>query len=124
MFGGEDNASLTVTEKETGHAPDVTNFRQLWKTLLSITMDGTVDLSDEEITTLTAGDDNLLFTLTVKTKAGNERVYRFYPYTDRRVFYTINGEGEFYTSRTMVDKIISDIGKVMRDETVDSEARF
>lgn len=124
VLGGEDNASLTVTEKETGHAPDVTNFRQLWKTLLSITMDGTVDLGDEDITTLTAGDDNLLLTMTVKTKAGNERVYRFYPYTDRRVFYTINGEGEFYTGRTMIDKVISDVGKVMRDEPVDSEARF
>lgn len=124
VLGGEDNASLTVTEKETGHAPDVTNFRQLWKTLLSITMDGTVDLSEEDITALTAGDDNLLLTMTVKTKAGNERVYRFYPYTDRRVFYTVNGEGEFYTSRTMIDKVISDVGKVMRDETVDPEARF
>lgn len=121
---GEDNASLTVAEKETGHKPDITNFRQLWKTLLTITMDGTVDLSDEEITTLTTGDDNLLLTMTVKTRAGNERVYRFYPYTDRRVFYTVNGDGEFYTGRTMIDKVISDVGKVMRDETVDSEARF
>ena len=124
VLGGEDNTNLTVVEKETGHTPDVTNFRQLWKALLSITMDGTVDLSDEEITALTAGDDNLLLTMTVKTKAGNERVYRFYPYTDRRVFYTVNGQGEFYTNRTMLNKIISDVGKVMRDETVDSEARF
>ncbi len=123
LLDGEDNASLVVTEQETGNKPDVKNFRQLWKTLLSITKDDTADLSEEDVAALTADADNLLLTMTVKTKAGNEVVYRFYPYTDRRVFYTVNGNGEFYTNRTMVDKIISDVGKVMRGETVDSESR-
>lgn len=124
VLGGADNSSLTVTEKETGHTPEVKNFRQLWKTLLTITMDGTADLDEEDLTALTSNDDNLLLTMTVVTKAGNKSEYRFYPYTDRRVFYTVNGQGEFYTSRTMINKVISDVGRVMRDETVDSEARF
>ncbi len=124
MLSGEDNKSLTVKEKESGHTPAIDNFRQLWKVLLSITMDGTVDLSKEELAALTADEENLLFSMTVKTRAGRESVYRFYPYTDRRVFYTVNGEGEFYVTSTMLHKAISDIGKIMRDEPVDPDSRM
>ena len=123
-LSGKENKDLVVQDVATGNTPDITNFRQLWKVLLSLNMDGTTNLSEEELQALTASDDNLLLTLTVKTRAGRESVYRFYPYTDRRVFYTVNGEGEFYVTSTLLHKIISDVDKVLRGETVDPEARF
>ncbi len=123
-LAGKDNDSLTVTERETGHKPEVKNFRQLWKVLLSITQDGSIDLPDTEISALTADESNCLLTLTVTTRSGNVRTYEFYPYTDRRVFYTVNGEGEFYLSNTLLYKAIEDAKRVMRDETVDPDSRY
>lgn len=124
LLHGEDNKNLTVTEKETGHSPEIQNFRQLWKVLLSITHDGAIDLSDEEIASLVADESNLLLTLTVTTRTGNVREYKFYPYTDRRVYYTVGGEGEFYLSNTLLYKAIEDAKRVMRDEAVDAESRY
>ena len=124
MLQGEENAALTVTEKETGHSPDIKNFRQLWKVLLSVTHDGAVDLGEEELAALTADESNLLLTMTVTTRSGVVREYKFYPYSDRRVFYTVNGEGEFYLSNTLLYKAIEDAKRVMRDEAVDSESRY
>lgn len=123
-LSGKENKDLTVQDIATGNTPDITNFRQLWKVLLSLNMDGTVDLSEEELQTLTSDADNLLLTISLKTRAGRECVYRFYPYTDRRVFYTVNGEGEFYVTSTLLHKIISDVDRVLRGEPVDSDARF
>ena len=123
-LSGEDNKSLTVTDTASGQALDMPNFRQLWKVMLSLTMDGTAELSEEDRKALTEDADNLLLTLTVKTRAGRECTYRFYPYTDRRVFYTVNGEGEFYVPNTLVHKIISDVGRILRGEAVDPDARY
>ena len=81
------------------------------------------DFDEADRAAITA-DDNLLLTMTVTTKAGNTRTYRFYPYSDRRVYYTVNGEGEFYVNRTMIDKVISDVRRVQSGETVDSETRY
>lgn len=122
-LGGVDNDSLTVTGKACGNIENVKNFRQLWKVLLSITQDGGADFDEADRNAIVA-DDNLLLTMTVTTKAGNTRTYRFYPYSDRRVYYTINGEGEFYVSRTMIDKVISDVARVQNGETIDSESRY
>lgn len=124
LLTGKDNDSLVITEKESGHSPETMNFRQLWKVLLSVTMDGTADLSESDLEVLTAGDDNLLLAMTVVTREGEEQVICFYPYTDRRVFYTVNGDGEFYVPRTLLDKVISDVGKIMRDEEVNADTRY
>lgn len=121
---GKDNESLVVTERETGHKPEVKNFRQLWKVLLSITHDGTIDIPDADIAALTADESNLLLTLTVTTRAGKVREYKFYPYTDRRVYYTVNGEGEFYLSNTLLYKAIADAKRVMNDQPVDADSRY
>lgn len=123
-LSGADNDSLRVVEKETGHAPEMKNFRQLWKVLLSVTQEGPAELYGQSIKDLTADEANLLFTMTVVTRAGVEQIYKFYPYTDRRVYYTVNGEGAFYVNRTMLNKVLADVQRVMRDEMVDSEARY
>lgn len=124
VLSGSDNKSLTVTDRVSGAKPDMQNFRQLWKVLLSITHDGTVTLSETEINDLVSDESNLLLTLTVTTRAGNERVLRFYPYSDRRVYYTVNGDGEFYLSNTLLYKAISDANRVINGEPVDPDSRY
>lgn len=124
VLSGKTNDTLSVKETVSGVTPEMQNFRQLWKVLLSITHDGSVTLSEKELSALVSDESNLLLEMTVKTKAGRERVYRFYPYSDRRVFYTINGEGEFYLSNTLLYKAIADANRVIAGEKVDSEARY
>ena len=122
-LGGKDNDSLTVTARTAGTIEDVKNFRQLWKVLLSVTEEGTATFDEAERDTIVS-EDNLLLTLSVRTKAGNERVYKFYPYSDRRVYYTVNGSGEFYVNRTMLDKVIADVRRVQAGETVNPDTKY
>ena len=124
-LSGDTNETLSVVEKNSGFAPDtMANFRNFWQVLLMIMHDGVSDISEEDKAVLLADDKNAMLELTVVTKAGNERVFKFYQYTDRRVFYTVNGKGEFYVPRTMIDKTISDISRLLNGETIDKEARF
>ena len=122
-LGGKDNDSLTVTARTAGKIEDVKHFRQLWKVLLSVTEEGTATFDEAERDTIVS-EDNLLLTLSVRTKAGNERVYKFYPYSDRRVYYTVNGSGEFYVNRTMLDKVIADVRRVQAGETVNPDTKY
>ncbi len=112
---------LVVTERATGFKPVVQNFRQFYKTLLSTYMQGYSEATEEEM----ANPEEKLglqLTLTIKTRAGATRVYKFYPYSTRRSYYTVDGKGEFYVLRDAATKIITDAEKIMRDEDVDSEA--
>ncbi len=113
---------LIVTERETGFKPEVHNFRNFYKSLLSIYLQGyaTDDITEEEITALKAGEAYL--TLTIETRAGRITEYKFYPYSTRRAYYTVDGEGRFYILRDMATKIISDCEKVMTNTEVDSDA--
>ncbi len=114
-------SDLVVTERATGFKPDVTNFRQLYKTMLSLDFEDYVGLTEEEIEALDDSED-LYMTMTIETRAGQTTVYKFYPYTTRRAYYTVNGEGEFCIIRDKATKVITDAEKVMINEIVDSDA--
>ncbi len=117
-----ESKELVVTERETEFKPEVHNFRQFYKSLLSIYIQGYVsgDLTDEEVTALL--EDEPYLVLTVETRAGKITQYKFYPYSTRRAYYTVNGDGRFYMLRDMATKIISDCEKVMTNTEIDSEA--
>ncbi|MBQ4557207.1 MAG: DUF4340 domain-containing protein [Clostridia bacterium] len=124
-LSGDTNETLSVVEKNSGFAPEtMDSFRDLWQVLLMIMHDGVSDISDDDKAVLLADDKNVMLEMTVITKAGNERVFKFYQYTDRRVFYTVNGDGEFYVTRTMIDKTIADISRLLNGEPIDKDARF
>lgn len=110
---------LVVTERETGFQPEVKNFRQFYKTLLSVSIE---DYAPTESVEALDMESDLYMTLTIETRAGKTNVYKFYPYSTRRSFYTINGEGEFYVLRDMATKVITDAEKVMTNTAIDSEA--
>ncbi len=124
VLSGDTNDALSVTDMVSGVTPEMSNFRSFWRVLLSVTHDGAVSISETEISDLVNDESNLLLEMTVTTRAGRERVYRFYPYTDRRVYYTVNGSGEFYLSNTLLYKAISDANRVINGETVDADSRY
>lgn len=111
---------ITVTERITGFMPDVYNFRQFYKTVISVYLQDSAGYTFEEIKEL-EGYDGLYLTLNIETDSGVVYEYKFYPYTTRRAFYTVNGEGEMYVLRDMVTKVISDAEKVMTNTAVNAE---
>jgi len=115
----EGNATLeldsTTADGRTGHITNeyIFNFRQFYKTLLAVQLQEYTPLTEEEKTALTANDDKLLLTFSYTTLSGETVEFRFYQYSTRRAFVTINGVGEFYTYVDMMEKIISDAEKVL-----------
>lgn len=106
---------IEIRKKSDGKlfdSDEVYNFRQFYKVLLTLGME---DYTENDST------KDLLATFRVVTDSGLETVYRFYPYSTRRCYYTVNGEGEFYTLRDMVEKMISDCGKIRDGLPVDSD---
>jgi len=109
----------TVRESENGTGsvviPDaeVYNFRQFYKTLLGILLEEYSPLSDEEKEALTADDSKLILTFSYTTTDNETVEYKFYQYSTRRAFVTINGHGEFYTLIDHINKVASDTEKVL-----------
>lgn len=116
---------LIVTERGTGHKPDVTNFRQFYKTILYASYEGEAGLTEDEQNAYHAMDDSeAQLILTVTTRSGRELRYRFFRYSERRSYVELNGTGEFYTLRTMADKILSDAKRVQTGETITSTDKY
>ena len=111
-----DGQELVVTEDLTGTVVDTQNFRQLYKTMLSIEIeDYTEDSSTDE--------SKCIAVMRITTEADVVTEYKFYAYATRRCFMTVNGEGEFYVNRDMAAKLISDAKKVIAGIEVNSDAR-
>lgn len=110
-------ATLDVTASTGVHITNeyVHNFRQFYKTLLSIAIKDYAELTDGEIRTLISDEKNCILTLTIVGLTGEKTVYRFYPYSGagRRALMTINGSGEFYVETDLIRKIASDANKVL-----------
>ena len=107
---------LIVTDKISGYVPETKNFRQLYKTMLSIEIE---DYTEDD----TESEETLLATMKITTRAGIETEYKFYAYSTRRCYMTINGEGEFYVLRDQIKKLLSDTEKVLTGVTVSYDAR-
>lgn len=124
------------------------NFQELYKYLLTGSFEGLADLTEEEKSAyraeddfLTGGDDGECI-LKITTKAtdfkGNRRdtVYRFYRYSERQVYVTVEligesgesssekGYGNFCVLYTFVQKVIVDAEKVVNGVTVDSTQKY
>ena len=57
-------------------------------------------------------------TFTATTLSGEEKVYRFYPYSTRHSFVTVDGVGEFYVLTDLVKKIENDTVRILNGEEV------
>ena len=121
------NPALEVNSRtadgQTGYISNdyVYNFRQFYKTLLSIQLhEEEQPMTEDRIAEITGDEDNLRLTFTYTTLTGEEVVFKFYQYSTRRAFVTINDVGEFYVYVDLVDKIISDTEKVLVGMDIDS----
>ena len=104
-------------DKTAGENRGIRNFRKFYQTLLSINRE---DFTEEPHESERA----LLLELEVTFRNGAERTYKFYSYSERRCFMTINDKGEFYVKRTMIKKLVSDADKLLSYQTVDPNADY
>ena len=114
----EGNATLevdAVAGDQTVHISNdnVYNFRQYYKSLLGVELQEYTPLTEEEKEALTSDPSKLLLTFSYTTLDGEVSEYKFYQYSTRRAFVTLNGSGEFYTYVDMIEKVISDTEKVL-----------
>ncbi len=115
--------TLTVTTTSNGAKVDVDNFKSLYRTLLTISIEGETGFSEEDKAEV-AVDDKLFMTMKVKTRSGLERTYKFFRYSDRRSYLEINGSGDFYVLHNLVSKIRNDAEKVVKGITVDHTEKY
>ncbi len=127
---------------------EVYNFRQLYKALLYASLEGKTDLTEEEMQafreldnfTGTDPSNPCILKLTIRGRDlyGNDRdiIYRFYKYTERRAYITIevlgeSGEssseqayGSFYVLSSFAQKIISDAQKLIDGEEINATSKY
>lgn len=108
----------------------VANFRQFYKTLLSVTItDYCVDdeyckMSESELQSYISDKSNAKLILTYKTLDGKTSELGFYPYSTRHSCVTIDGVGEFYVSTDYVNKIINDAIRLLNGEVIDANGKY
>ena len=128
--------SGTVTE-ETG----VYNFRRFMQSMLTASMEGVADLTEEEIQAFRNTKDSdcqLKLTILLDDGKGNTQnlVYRFYQYTERRSFMTVEvlkkpdspstpaaGQGKFYVLRSFCDKMVADAARFIDQIEIDPDSK-
>lgn len=110
-----EDPNLAVVGDECGEIDDIANFREFYKTLLLISVEGDAP-TDEDI----VSEANHMATVKVSTNGGNVTEYSFYRYSTRRALLTINGKGQFYVLVDTPEKIIGDAYKVTQGIPVDA----
>lgn len=135
---------LMVT-KPSGSVAEETasyNFRRFFQALLTASMEGNAELTEEEMEALrNTPDDDCLLKITIHADDGQgstaNLVYRFYRYTERKAYMTVevldsaadstipqNGQGTFYVLRSFCEKLIADAYRFMEgtEIVVDSKS--
>ena len=104
---------LSVTRASKGEVINTRNFRQFYIDMLLVKI--------EDYSTAPEKPSEIL-SYTVETRNGAKHEYRFYDMSTRKVFFTVNGVGQFYVGRDVVDRVISNLDKLLAGETVISAA--
>jgi len=128
-------ATLEVTDSVSGTVipnKDVKNFRQYYKSMLNITNQEYVTLSAEDKAALMESEDEVMLTMYYKKTNGEEFEFKFYRYVELstghisggKIFVTVNGVGEFYTSNDLIQKLIDDCPRVLAGLDVDPYIQY
>ncbi len=140
------NYSLIVTKPSGSQATETAtyNFRRFYQALLSASVQGVAELTEEEMAALRATPDEdcqLKMTIILDDGQGENRqtryaIYRFYQYTERKSYMTIElvdspdstgdpqkGQGLFYVSRTFCDKLIADAYRFIEGVEIDVDSK-
>ena len=127
----EGNPTLEVTEVNSGvFIPnrEVNNFRQYYKTMLNITNQEYVSLTEEDKEALISDENRVRLVMTYENAAGEVTEFKFYQYyaastghlSGGKIFVVVNGVGEFYTTNDLVDKVVNDTSRVLDGLDVDA----
>ena len=136
--------TLTVTKPSGSTATETAsyNFRRFYQALLTASMEGVAELSEEEMEEFRqTPDEDCYLKITIHADDGKgetaDLVYRFYRYTERKAYMTVevldgvtdtgdpeNGQGIFYVLRSFCDKLIADAYRFMEgtEIVVDSKS--
>lgn len=112
LLEGE-KAELKVTKASDGELIDTRNFRQFYIDLLLVDLE---DYADAPAV------PNEILSYKIETRSGKIYEYRFYDLSTRRVFFTVNGEGQFYANRDTVERVANNLDKLIRGEEIISQA--
>lgn len=123
MSSGISSKQLLVNLKEPNKAIDVSQFRKLFQVLIYTNYEGDLELTKEEEDALLSDPSKLLLTIRYTT-AGRDYEFKFYRYSERKTYVTLNGVGGRYVIATQIDKIISDTQKVLTGETIEVESKY
>ena len=108
---GKDNLeSLFGPDGQKYSDEQATNFKRLYQKMLEIKLE---DHTDSDST-----DDEILY-FKASAKTGQVYEYRFYAYTTRRCYFTINGKGEFYCLRDSVELVRNNLARFEAGEEID-----
>ena len=125
--------NLTVTKPSGSQATETAtyNFKRFFQALLTASMEGTAELTEEEMQAFRETPDGECYLkITIHADDGKgesaDLVYRFYRYTERKAYFTVevldgvvdsntpeNGQGVFYVLRSFCDKLVADAYRFM-----------
>ena len=125
--------TLTVTKPSGSQTTETStyNFKRFFQALLTASMEGNAELSEEEMQAFReTPDDECYLKITIHADDGKgetaDLVYRFYRYTERKAYFTVevldgvvdsdtpeNGQGVFYVLRSFCDKLVADAYRFM-----------
>ena len=144
----EITTSLSTGKSTVKSALD--NFREFYKGLIYANLEGMADLTQEQMQAFMQMDDftntdvnnpcRLKITVLGKDVYGNERymVYRFYRYSERKAYITVEvldstdtsksdstkAYGSFYVLSSFADKIISDAQKLLSGKEITATSKY
>ena len=133
--------TLTVTKPSGSRVTETStyNFKRFFQALLTASMEGNAELSEEEMQAFReTPDEDCYLKVTIHADDGQGKdaadgqehtadlVYRFYRYTERKSYFTVevldgvddpgspeNAQGRFYVLHSFCDKLIADAHRFM-----------
>lgn len=112
LLSGE-GQNLKVKRKSNGAGIDTKTFRQFYIDILLVTLDG--EAEDRSY-------NDMVLSYTFTDRSGKSYEYKFYDISTTKVFYTVDGKGEFYVNRDDVDKVINNFNMLLDGKTFVSDA--
>lgn len=120
------SADLRVSGKQNGSVTGSVNtsyFRHFFQTILYASIEGESQLSAEQQAEYKAmADGEAELVLSIGTEAGDFE-FRFFRYSERKSFFTVNGDGNYYMVSDRVEKIWNDALKVLAGEDVSATSK-
>ena len=116
-----DSKALRVyaqVDRENEKSIKIEHFRHFFQTILYASIEGVCTLTEEEMAALRATPDSEAQLVLRMSTEGGDMEFKFYQYSERRSYITINGDGQFFILSDRVEKIWGDALKIINGEDV------